>query len=51
MDDSADITALETDFIRVAGAYAQRKGITYHAFRAVGVPAATLKKAGIPRSA
>ena len=50
MEDSTDITALETDFIRVAREYAQRKGITYHAFRAIGVPAATLKKAGISRS-
>lgn len=50
MDDATDITALETDFIRLARAYAERKGITYHAFRAIGVPAATLKKAGIPRT-
>lgn len=51
MEDTTDVTALETDFVRVARDYAQRKGITYHAFRAIGVPAATLKKAGIPRSA
>ncbi len=50
MEDTTDVTALETDFIRVARDYAQRKGITYNAFRAIGVPAATLKKAGIPRS-
>ncbi|MEZ5411199.1 MAG: hypothetical protein R2761_24430 [Acidimicrobiales bacterium] len=50
MEDTTDVAALETDFVRVARTYAERKGITYHAFRAIGVPAATLKKAGIPRS-
>lgn len=50
MEETTDVTALETDFVRVARTYAERKGITYHAFRAIGVPAATLKKAGIPRS-
>lgn len=50
MEDSTDIAALETDFVRVARDYAHRKGITYHAFRAIGVPAATLKKAGISRA-
>jgi len=50
MEDTTDVTALETDFVRVARDYAQRKGITYHAFRAIGVPAATLKRAGISRS-
>jgi len=50
MGDAPDITALETEFTQLARAYAQRKGISYSAFRAVGVPAATLKKAGIPRT-
>lgn len=50
MEDTTDVAALETDFIRVARDYAQRKGITYHAFRAIGVPAATLKRAGISRA-
>ena len=34
---------------RAAG-YAERKGISYTAFRSVGVPAAVLKAAGISRS-
>lgn len=50
MDDATDVAGLEADFVRVANAYAQRKGITYNAFRSIGVPAATLKKAGIRRS-
>jgi uncharacterized protein YicC (UPF0701 family) len=50
MDDGQDIAALETEFTRLARAYANRKGISYAAFRSIGVPAATLKKAGIPRT-
>lgn len=47
----ADITELEAEFIRVAAEYAQRKGISYAAFRLSGVPAAVLKLAGISRAA
>ena len=50
LGDATDVSALEADFVRVARAYAQRKGITYHAFRSIGVPAAALKKASIPRN-
>lgn len=46
-----DITALETDFVKSAAAYSARKGISYAAWRAVGVPAAVLKQAGVNRSA
>ncbi len=45
-----DSAALEAEFIKVAKAFAERKGIGYPAFRAVGVSAAVLKKAGIPRT-
>ena len=45
-----DLSALEADFIAAARPYAERKGISYAAFRAVGVPAATLKAAGVSRS-
>lgn len=38
---------LEVDFVIVAASYAERKGITYPAWRQVGVPAAVLRKAGI----
>ena len=51
MDRGVDLSELETEFIRVAKGYAARKGISYAAFRQIGVPAATLKKAGITRAA
>jgi uncharacterized protein YicC (UPF0701 family) len=51
MDSGVDLTRLETDFTKVARGYAERKGITYAAFRQIGVPAAVLKKAGISRAA
>lgn len=46
---AADLAAFEKDFIKVAKRYAQRKGITYSAFREFGVPAEVLRKAGITR--
>jgi uncharacterized protein YicC (UPF0701 family) len=51
MDTGVDITELEAEFTRVAKGYAARKGISYAAFRQIGVPAAVLKKAGISRAA
>lgn len=45
----SDPSALEAEFIAVAKAYAVRTGVSYAAWRAVGVPAATLKAAGIAR--
>ena len=51
MDNGVDISELEQEFTRVAKGYAERKGITYAAFRQIGVPAAVLKKAGISRAA
>ncbi|MEM8926117.1 MAG: hypothetical protein AAGD35_21635 [Actinomycetota bacterium] len=51
MDTGIDIAELEAEFTRVAKGYAERKGITYAAFRQIGVPAAVLKKAGISRAA
>lgn len=47
--DPGDPDELEADFIRVAAAYGQRKGIGYQAWRAVGVPPRVLKAAGITR--
>jgi hypothetical protein len=47
IDTSVDLDALEGDFVAHAGAYSERKGISYTAWRQVGVPAATLKAAGI----
>lgn len=48
-DNSVDLTELEAEFIEAAGPYAERKGLTYTAFREVGVPPAVLKRAGVPR--
>jgi hypothetical protein len=45
-----DMDELEKAFIAAAKSYSARKGITYAAWREVGVPAATLKAAGISRS-
>jgi hypothetical protein len=51
MDTKVDLAALEEDFVRSAKPYGQRKGISYTAWRELGVSAATLKKAGVARSA
>ena len=44
-----DISELEDAFVEAAVSYSGRKGITYSAWREVGVPAAVLKRAGISR--
>lgn len=44
---NADIGKLESQFVKVARAYATRNGITYTAWREVGVPPQVLKRAGI----
>lgn len=46
---TVDLSGLEADFIRAAKGYGERKGISYAAWREVGVPAAVLKRAGIGR--
>ena len=48
--DSIDLSALEASFVAHAAAYSGRRGISYAAWREVGVPATTLKTAGIRRS-
>lgn len=45
-----DIDELEKAFVEMAKSYSERKGISYAAWRQVGVPASVLKEAGIPRS-
>lgn len=42
-----DTADLEKGFVEHAAAYSERKGISYTAWREVGVPAATLKAAGV----
>lgn len=51
MVDEPDLDDLEQDFLGVAADYGSRKGISYKAWRELGVSAATLRAAGIPRSA
>ncbi len=48
---TVDLDALEAEFVKAAGGYAARKGISYGAFRSVGVPPAVLRAAGIRRGA
>jgi hypothetical protein len=45
-----DLTSLEKDFIKIAKSYARRNGISYVAFREMGVSADVLKAAGIGRA-
>ena len=45
-----DLSAIEAEFVQVASAYSQRKGITYEAWRAVGIEPRVLKAAGIART-
>ncbi len=47
---SVDLSALEAGFATHAAAYGGRRGISYAAWREVGVSSATLKSAGIRRS-
>lgn len=44
------IDALEEAFVKYAGSYGKRKGISYAAWREVGVPASMLARAGIERN-
>ncbi|HKY49106.1 MAG TPA: hypothetical protein VJQ79_14115 [Acidimicrobiia bacterium] len=48
--EAIDMSKMEAEFAQVASAYSDRKGISYGAWRSVGVPAAVLKKAGVTRA-
>jgi hypothetical protein len=48
-DDAVDMPMLEEGFIAVARGYGERKGLSYAAWRAVGVDADVLRRAGISR--
>lgn len=48
--DRVDLSELEKGFIEAAAAYSARKGISYAAWRELGVDAAVLKRAGVTRS-
>ncbi len=45
-----DLAALETAFVKTAKSYAKRKGISYAAWRELGVTPEVLKRAGITRA-
>src|SRR5690349_15337820 len=49
MENTVDMPALEDAFVSAARSYADRKGISYAAWREAGVDAAVLKRAGIRR--
>jgi hypothetical protein len=49
--EKVDLTSLEADFVASAKPYSTRKGISYSAWRELGVTAPVLKKAGIGRGA
>lgn len=49
MNSGVDLAALEQDFVDVARSYSERQGIDYASWREVGVSAAVLKRAGVPR--
>lgn len=51
MNVKTDLTQVERAFLKAAKGYGSRKGISYAAWRAVGVPSDVLKKAGITRGA
>jgi hypothetical protein len=50
IDTNDNLVTLEKGFVKVAKAYGKRKGIGYNAWRAAGVSAAVLQRAGITRS-
>ena len=45
-----DLASVEKDFVKIARSYAKRNGISYAAFREMGVSADVLKAAGISRA-
>ena len=47
--DKVDLSALEDEFVASARPYSERKGISYAAWRELGVTPAVLKRAGIGR--
>ncbi len=47
--EAVDLTSLEDGFVAAARDYGERKGISYGAWRELGVDAAVLKRAGIRR--
>jgi hypothetical protein len=49
-ENKVDLDALEKDFVSAARSYSDRKGISYAAWRELGVSASTLRRAGVARA-
>lgn len=49
-ESKVDLSQLEQEFVEAALPYSQRKGISYAAWRELGIEPAVLKRAGITRS-
>lgn len=47
---SSDMGKLESEFVKTAKAYSDARGISYTAWRELGVSADVLRKAGVPRT-
>ena len=47
LGNTQDLASLESGFVENASAYSERKGISYTAWREIGVPAVVLRRAGI----
>ncbi len=50
MGSGDDLATAEEAFVQVAKAYSERRHISYATWREIGVEAAVLKRAGVPRS-
>ena len=50
MEGNVDLSSFEDEFVEAAAGYSERKGISYAAWRELGVPPAVLKRAGISRA-
>jgi hypothetical protein len=48
--EAVDMKALEDAFVEAAKGYGERKGLSYAAWRAAGVDANVLRRAGVPRT-
>ena len=49
-EETVDLAGIEAEFVAAAKGYSERKGISDTAWREAGVPASTLKAAGITRT-
>ena len=50
MNAGDDLSEHEAEFVAIAASYSERHGISYMAWREIGIPAAVLRQAGISRA-